>query len=386
MEKLVRLIILAALLSVGADAAAPQVELDPSNTLITRSLTMLAVQPVGRVEVTPLLGKLPKGARSFTHQWPGVYFEAQFDGEEIFLKFDDAINEYRLLVGSQAPITISKPGRVEVRVSNLPSGNHLLRLEKVTESSSGRGSFQGFYAPGSQVIKIRARRPQIEFIGDSAMTGFGARSGTRECSSEQVQLTTDTQRAFPALIAKKHGADYQINAVSGAGVVRNYGGGNPDRTLPRVYPFTFFDRSVPYLDPEWSPRLIMIKLEADFAAPLKPNEQWASDAELARDYASRYGSFIAELHGRHPNAAFLLWWFDRDSVRDINTALLLDHMQQQIGATARAAGVRDLHVVPMRLKGLKRTACASHYSLSDHNKLADYFSDFIARARLLPKI
>jgi hypothetical protein len=73
-------------------------------------------------------------------------------------------------------------------------------------------------------------------------------------------------------------------------------------------------------------------------------------------------------------------------VRDINTALLLDHMQQQIGATARAAGVRDLHFVPMRLKGLKRTACASHYSLSDHNKLADYFSDFIARARLLPKI
>jgi hypothetical protein len=131
---------------------------------------------------------------------------------------------------------------------------------------------------------------------------------------------------------------------------------------------------------------MVIKLEADFAAPLKPNEQWANDRELARDYASRYGSFIAELHRRHPRAAFLLWWFDRDLVTDINTALLLDRMQQQIEATARAAGVRDLHFVPMKLKDLERTACASHYSLSDHRKLAGYFSDFIERAGLLPDL
>jgi hypothetical protein len=381
----VRLFILAFVLSVQADAAAPVIKLDPTNTLITRNLTMLPARAVGRVQISLVGGAAPAGAKSFTHQWPGIYFEATFSGDELFLKFDDPVNEYRLFIGDQPPITISRPGRAEVRVSNLPSGQHLLRLEKVTESAFGRGSFQGFYASRAQTAEITPRRPQVEFIGDSAMTGFGSRSKTRECSDEQVHLTTDTQSAFPALIAKKFGADYQINAISGAGVVRNYGGSNPDRTLPRAYPFTFFDRTVPYSDPAWSPRLIMIKLEADFAAPLKTDEQWANENDLARDYATQYGSFIAELHRRHPGAAFLLWWFDRDLVRDVNTALLLDRMQQQIEATARAAGARDLHFLPMRVRDLERTACASHYSLADHSKLAAYFSDFIERAGLLLK-
>jgi hypothetical protein len=376
---ILRFLIFAALLSVRADAAGPVIEIDPDNTLITRKLTKLDVHTVGRVQLTPLPNTLPAGAQSFTHQWPGVYFEASFRGKEVFLKFDDAANDYRLLIDHRAPITIARPGKVELKVSNLPLGDHLLRLEKVGESSSARGSFQGFYTSGSRGKPVPRSRPQIEFIGDSAMSGFGNRSETRECSPEQVRLTTDTHSAFPALMAKKHGADYQVNAISGAGVVRNYAGSVPDRTLPRVYPFTFFDRSASYSDPKWSPRIIMIKLEADFAAPLKAGERWTSHAELAREFSSKYGRFIAQLHRRHPDAAFILWWFDRDLAHDVSGALLVDGMQQKIEASARAAGVQQIHFLPMKLRNLERTACASHYSLRDHKALADYFSEFVNR-------
>ena len=217
----------------------------------------------------------------------------------------------------------------------------------------------------------------MEFIGDSTITGFANRLPKLKCTAEEVRATTDTQAAFPALVAKHYGSDYQINAVSARGVIRNFAGIFPEATLPRLYPFTLMDKTVRYQDPLWQPKVIFIKLNADFVGNLNPSERWANFGEVARDYGPGFGAFIGDLHRRSPDAAFVLWWFDTGGIEDSATAALLRQMQQQILQAAGAAGATKIHFMTMSQAGLRRDSCDGHYSIGDHEILAQRLIAFL---------
>lgn len=333
---------------------------------------MVALDPhvVGRVKREPL-AKLPvPKALSYVHQWPGIYFEAAFTGTAFTLKFDDPANAYRLYIDAEA-IAIAPPGKVEMTFSRLRPGRHRLRLEKITESGSTSGAFQGFYIAGrDRAWPVAPRSLQMEFIGDSTITGYANRLHKRTCTDEEVKAATDTQAAFPVLVAKHYGADYQVNAVSARGLVRNFAGILPEFTLPRLYPFTFLDKTIPYHDPLWQPRIVFLKLNADFVGDLNPSERWKSFGEVPRDYGPAFGAFLGELHRRSPDAAFVLWWFDTDAIEGSPTAELLRQVQRQIVEVAGQAGAKKVHFMPVSQAGLRRDACHGHYSIEDHIILA----------------
>lgn len=331
----------------------------------------LDVRVVGRVKKEVLTERLPVRVTSYIHEWPGIYFEAAFVGNAVTLKFDDAVNEYRLYIDAEKPIAITRPGRVEIRYSHLRPGRHRLRLEKITESGANKGAFQGFYVSGqARPLRVKPRSFQMEFIGDSTITGYANRSLKLTCTDEEVRATTDTQAAFPALVAKHYGSDYQINAVSARGVMRNYAGILPEFTLPRLYPFTLLDKTVRYEDPLWQPKVVSIKLNADFVGDLRPSERWANFGEVARDYGPAFGAFLGDLHRRSPDAAFVLWWFDTDAIEDAASAQMLRRVQQQIVQVAGEAGATRVHFMPMSQAGLHRDSCHRHYSVRDHDILA----------------
>ena len=361
-----------------AAAATPTVATDALNRSVTADMLSLPVHIGGRAKIAPSAGATPKGARTYVHEWPGVYFEAAFRGDRVVLKFDDAANEYRLLVDDLAPITLAQPGRVEVRVGGLVPGRHRLRLEKVTESVDRVGTFGGFYVPRTaKALPVRARARQIEFIGASSMTGYGNRSASRQCTTEEVRLRTDTQHGFPARVAKHYDADYQINAISGRGAVRNYGGVLPDRVLPRVYPLTLPSGAARYADPLWRPGLFIIALSNDAATPLKPGEAWRTDAELAADYAAGFGAFVAALHKRSPSAAMLILWFDVTPATDSRLAQYIREAERTITAAARKAGVREIAFLPLVDLGYESSACDHHLSLRDHARMAAWMIRYL---------
>lgn len=372
---------LIAILSLGLAAdglGAQSVSVDRRNRSVTARMIALPVHVGGRVRKVPLARPMPAGAAAYIHQWPGVYFEAAFLGAGAVLKFDDAANEYRLLVDRLKPIRIAQPGKAEIRIGGLRNGPHQLRLEKVTESGNARGAFQGFYIAGtSRPLTVRPRALQMEFIGDSTVTGYADRLPKTDCTEEEVRLTTDTQAAFPALVAKHYGADYQINALSARGVIRNYAGILPEYTLPKLYPYTFLDKTVPYRDGAWRPGIFVIKLNADFVGALTPQEDWATFLDVARDYGKGFGRFIATLHQRSPSAAFVLWWFDTREAGDAQSLQALQRMQRDVVETAGRSGATDVHFMPMIDAGLKRNACHGHYSIEDQQVLARRVTDFI---------
>jgi len=307
-ESMVRPVLAAAAFAAfGASAAGAQtVAIDPANESVTSDMQALPVHVGGRVEVAPLPAPLPAGATAFRHEWPGVYFEAAFRGDRVILKFDDPANEYRLLIDDLPAVTLAQPGTAEVTISGLADGIHTVRLEKVTESIDRPATFAGFYvAATARPIALPPPRPrQIEFIGDSIMAGYGIRSGTRQCTSEEVRLRTDTQAAYATLVARRFDADYQVNAISGRGLVRNYGGEAPETPLPALYPRALPSREGVWRDQSWQPQVIVLGLFTnDFSTPLKPGETWASDEQFAEAFASAYEPLLAELHRRSPGSS-----------------------------------------------------------------------------------
>jgi lysophospholipase L1-like esterase len=254
-----------------------------------------------------------------------------------------------------------KPGAY--RLAGLGNGRHRLRVEVASESQSGPTAFDGFYAPRPASAGRPPSRPrQIEFIGDSHTVGYGNTSAKRECTEDEVWSTTDTSLAFGPLLAKRYGADYQVNAISGRGVVRNYNGFKAP-TLPEAYPFVLFDRPRLYRDAGWRPQLIVVSLGTnDFSTPLSPGEKWRSRRELRADFEERYVDFVRSLRARNPQAFLILWATDTANGEVAEEA-------GRVVERLKAAGERRIAFVP--IAGLQFSGCNYHPSLADERTIAD---------------
>jgi lysophospholipase L1-like esterase len=353
-------------LSVTAEAQTPRVI--KSTAPVAFKMFALPVHVGGRSAIAPNV--LPLQGKTYTHQWPGVYFEASFNGQKLVLRFADSYNEYRLFVDGGAALAITQVGTADMIVTGLGAGVHRVRLEKVTESIGLTAAFQGFFVPArSNVAAAKARKRQIEFIGDSNMTGYGLRSKSRTCTQEEIRLLSDTQRSYPALAAKYFGADYQVNAASGRGMVRNYNGFSPKIVLPKVYPSALMDSARTYRDATWKPQITFIALgENDFFTPLNPGEQWRSSKDLFDSYIAGYKGLLAQIHKRNPNTSLVIWWPEIYSFDDVGTAAIVAG-QKSVLATAKSIGFKSVAFIPTQDLKLAATACDYHASANDHQKL-----------------
>jgi hypothetical protein len=332
----------------------------------------------GRVQPVPGA----TGATDYLYRWPGVYFEAAFRGDAVMLRLDDPAIEYRLTVDRRAPIAILKPDKAEIRIGGLGAGPHRLRLEKVSEGGRAPGRFGGFFvARTATPLAIRPRARQIEFIGDSSMTGFGLRAPSPRCAPGEAQATTDTPAAYPALIAKAVDADYQINAISGRGLIRNYGGTLPERAMGHVYPYALRDAPPAYRDPRWRPQLYVLSLMADFVTPVAAGERWRTMEAVAADYVAAVGRLAVLLHRQAPDAALAMGWPDMTGIAGGD---FYQGVAERALAAARAAGFRRVGTYLIDVRPLARTGCARHYNAADQRWLAGEISAQLTRQHLLP--
>ena len=315
----------------------------------------------------------PDGEGASAFGWPGVYFEGRFRGTGVEVAVESGTEFMRLLVDGEEKALLRRPGSARVALRGLPPGEHVVRLEKQTESQSGGGRFIGFYPlDGGESLPIGGRRRQIEYIGDSYTVGYGNTSPGRECTPRQVHERTDTQRAFGPLLANRLNADYRVNAYSGFGIVRNYNGSRPGESLPVIYP-RLVPGDVQYLEGDrgaWRPQLIVVNLGTnDFSTPLKPGERWKSDAELRSDWRARYIEFARSLSARQKQARMILMGSDA----------FIGDVRAVASAVGKAGGGE---VLALRFGGLELTGCNHHPSLKDHEALAASLEETIRGQRL----
>jgi len=298
---------------------------------------------------------------SMTFGWPAVYFESRFHGTAISVSAETVDDRLRLLVDGAEKALLIQPGSAHLTIAGLTPGDHVVRLEKVTESQTGGSRFVGFYpAEGSTPLPPQARARQIEFIGDSLTVGYGNTSASRTCTNQEVHDTTDSQQGIGPTLARAVGADYRVNAYSGFGVIRNYDGSSRGESMllryPRLKPD---DPSHLETDPgSWRPQVIVINLGTnDFSTPLHADEPWPNKDAFAADYRAKYLAFARTLMAKQPQAHLILLGSDQ----------FYDQVQQ-IAATLNQDARNP--VTTMHYGGLELTACNYHFSVKDDRTLA----------------
>ena len=351
-----------------------------ASVLIALALPHVAAAEPGTTTLEPFIGgrvvtSVVQGHPVYTYSWPGVYFEGQFIGDAVDVKVDDAQNNLYLYIDGVHKLTLTRPGRATVSLKDLGAGTHIVRLEKASETQYATGAFDGFtIGAGEQALPPPHYDRRIEFIGDSYTVGYGDTSRGQTCTVDDVRDTTDTSESFAPPTAKHFNAAYRIVASSGHGVVRNYAGTNPGETMPVLYQYALFDKSVPADDSGWTPDVVVIALGTnDFSTKLGDGEAWHTRDELRADFIQHYVAFVDQLRAKWPAADFILMAstsFDNE---------ILDAVSN-VAETLKSAGMTNLDV--LSFSGLDYQACDGHPSLNDDRMLSQLLIERIAR---LPK-
>ncbi len=331
--------------------------------------TPLAMTVGGRVLIEIDPANQAFGGKKYVYQWPGTYFAASFSGAEAYFRVGEGKQNLHVTVDGQLPVVLGRPEPDVYRISGLTDGAHTVRIEVVTESQAGPNSFGGFSLPTtSSPLAASHEARQIEFIGDSHTVGYGNTSTKHECTEEEVWETTDNSLAYGPLTAKHFGADYQINAISGRGIVRNYNGSSGD-TLPVAYPYVLFDKQSLYTDSSWDPQIIVLALGTnDFSTKLHRGEKWKTRYQLHADYETTFVAFLKQLRSRYPHAFFILWATD-GAHREIQAEA------QKVSRQIQAAG--DSRVAFIAVSGLAMSGCHWHPSAEDDKIVAGKLIDFV---------
>lgn len=304
---------------------------------------------------------IAEGEGAMRFGWPGVYFEGRFTGTGVEVALESGTEFVRITIDGEEKAVLKRPGLARVQLRNLAPGEHVVRLEKQTESQSGGGRFLGFRVlDGGAALPPAPSARRIEFIGDSYTVGYGNTSPGRTCTGQEVHDRTDTQLAFGPLLAKRLGADYRVIAFSGFGIVRNYNGGSGGESLPGLYPRLLPDQATPVERSAagWRPQVIVVNLGTnDFSTPLNAGEPWRDAEALKADYRKRYMGFVRELQAGQPQARLILMGSDA-FIREV----------RQVAAAVGRRGRGS--VLALRFGELELSGCDWHPSLDDHRRLA----------------
>ena len=180
---------------------------------------------------------------------------------------------------------------------------HKYRLIKISESGAPEIKFHGITLDGEFGDAPKPSSRRIEFIGDSFTVGYGCEGSSAEDAPEFDK--TNASKSYAYLLAKGFNADYQVNAFSGRGLVRNYDNIVPQWTLEKLYDYTVMGSVTEDPKPErWNfenfhPQVIVVFVGIN---DFQGNPPYADK----RKFKKAYADLLSKLRKAHPGVKFLL--------------------------------------------------------------------------------
>ena len=192
------------------------------------------------------------------------------------------------------------------------AGSHAYRLIKISESNPGGIHLYKVATDKSGKFEEppKASNRRLEFIGDSFTVGFGD-EGQNGQDESLVFEKTNASKSYAFLIADGYKADFQVNAFSGRGLVRNYDNIVPQWPIPRLYEFTVpgeapgdiangvAEASLRYDFNSFHPQVIVLFIGIN---DFQGNPPYAKKDAFKKAYAA----LLKKLRKAHPGVKFLL--------------------------------------------------------------------------------
>lgn len=190
--------------------------------------------------------------------------------------------------------------------------NHRYRLIKLSESNPGYAKIFGISLDKSGKFGVTPEHfnRRIEFIGDSFTVGYGC-EGQLGDADDQVFIKTNAAKSYAFLLADGYKADFQINAFSGRGLVRNYDNIVPEWKVPRLYEYTvpgaapadlgqgLADKDLMYDINSFHPQVIVVFIGIN---DFQGNPPYGDKKEFAKAYTD----LLQKLRKAHAGVKFLL--------------------------------------------------------------------------------
>lgn len=345
------------------------VTISPRNS----GLKALDVKVMGRV----IKHKADHNRTLYEQQWPGTYIEGAFKGERVYFTVESPKMSLAISVDNQPVHKMIDVAPGQYVISQLANESHVVRIQVVSENQNEPSRFGGvLIEQTSTALSPPKRDVQFEFIGDSHTVGYANTSDKRDCSNEDVFNTTDTSLGVAGKLSKIYQADYQVNAISGRGIVRNYDGGD-GTTIPTQYPFTLLSQSQDYNFDHWSPELIVTSIGTnDFSTELKEDEPWKSREDLRADYEAQYFDFLKEVMARYPESFIIIW---------VAAEATAEKFQAAVSVVNQIKEKTNVQIGFVPINGLAFNACHWHPDIHDAEIIADGLDKFIRANNLLPR-
>jgi lysophospholipase L1-like esterase len=292
--------------------------------------------------------------------WPGCSIQARFSGASITVKLSGGDNEFNVFIDGEwkSKLTIDKAKTSYVAAAGLSSGVHTLLLAKRTEGNQGVTAFLGLQLEDGQSLSALPAKPEkrIQFIGDSYTVGYGVESNTLVCADRRP--FDNNYAAYGPVTARAVDAEYSVQAVSGLGMVHNYGdpAAMSAQPMPSFFEQTLFGKAQPKWDmSKWIPDVIVVALGTnDFSTAVKPSLQ---------QYTSAYQAFLAKLRGWHPNAEILCITFPGDGFQK-------PYVDSVVNRAVKAGDTR-IHRLHMPALASSDLGCDYHPNVAGQQKYAD---------------
>lgn len=291
--------------------------------------------------------------------WPGSGFTVRFTGTSITVRLSGGSNDFNAVVDGVWKAKITVDGKTsEVAAQGLAAGTHTLEITKRTEGFNGITVFAGLQLEDGQSLAALPAAPahRIQFIGDSFTVGYGSEATTTTCADKRP--FDNNYVAYGPVSAREVDADYSVQAISGIGMVHNYGDTSPLSAdpYPPYYERTLFGAAAPKWDfAAWQPDVVCVALGTnDFSTAVKPSQE---------QYSTAYKAFVKKLRAWHPNAHIMLISYAVDSYQEKYVAA--------IAADMAAQGEKNLEHVNFPGVAASDAGCDYHPNVAAHRKFAD---------------
>ena len=239
-----------------------------------------------------------------------VQFNAVADALEFELEGEA---RFRLDQDGKEIATFTTSSRSVYKVK-LPAGasEHRYRLIKISESNPGAVRLYKISTDkdGKFAEPPKQSSRRIEFIGDSFTVGFG-NEGQNGADESLVFEKTNASKSYAFLVADSYKADFQVNAFSGRGLVRNYDNIVPEWSIPRLYEYTvpgeapsdlangIDEKSLRYISNKFHPQVIVLFIGIN---DFQGNPPYASK----ETFKKAYENLLDNLRKNHAGVKFLL--------------------------------------------------------------------------------
>ncbi|OUS25651.1 hypothetical protein A9Q99_20930 [Gammaproteobacteria bacterium 45_16_T64] len=291
--------------------------------------------------------------------WAGTQIRFKVSSSEVAIKLSDGNNDYNVIIDNEFHSIISTTYDNNRYVIPLEAGVHSVAITKRNGPNFGSAVFEGIeLAPGSWVYPADADPShKIEFIGDSWTVGYGNEGPSLQCGSYRPY--ENSFNSFASIAARQLNAEAHLIAITGRGLVRNYGDDNTtsERPMPFYYNRTIKDRTdVPWGFDQWKPDAIVVKLGT--------NDHTTAPVPSDDEFSNGYSDFIETIEAVNGRVPIFL-------VADEDSGILNSNRIQAVVQAQRDGGKNNIHYVLLPGPTEDQLGCDYHPLVTSHQVMAD---------------